>query len=301
MRTKPELSIVILNYNTKDLLKQCLASLEKVKKEVPFEVIVSDNNSTDGSGEMVTKFFPQVRLIKNKENLGFAAGNNVARKYCQGEFVLFLNSDTIVKPKALKKSVDFMKKEKDVGALTVKLVLPSGELDKDARRSFPTPWVAFTHLVLRLDRVFPKSPLFAKYWYTFLPEDEVHEVDVIQGAFFLTRKKILDDVGWFDEDYFLDGEDIDLSWKIKNKGWKIVYYPKAFIIHIKGASKGKSKYTNKKVSFREKLKFRLAGATSMEIFYRKRLWKRYPLILNLLVLAGIKTLKFARIIKVLLS
>lgn len=293
MRKKPKLSIVILNCNTKDLLKDCLESLGKVKDEAAFEIIVSDNGSTDGSLEMLEKSFEWVKLVENKKNLGFAAGNNRARNYCKGEYVLFLNSDTIVKKNTLKKSLNYIKNNKEVGALTCKIVLPTGELDKDARRSFPTPWVALTHFS-GLDRILPKSKILAKYWYGHISEDKTHEVDVLQGAYFLTRKKILDEVDWFDEDYFLDGEDIDLCWKIKEKGFKIIYYPEISIIHIKKATK-------KKESPGKRLKFRMAGVNSMEIFYKKRLWKQYPFLLNLLVLLGIKLLKLIRLVVVLLS
>lgn len=300
MKKKPQLSIVVLSCNTKDLLKDCLESLEKVKDEVTFEVIVPDNGSTDGSIEMLKEDFKWVKLIENGENLGFAAGNNRTRSYCKGEYVLFLNSDTIVKKKTLKKSIDYIKENKEIGALSCKLVLPTGELDKDARRSFPTPWVSFTHFS-KLDRIFSKSPLFAQYWYGYMDENTIHEVDVIQGAYFLTRKKLLDEMAWFDEDYFLDGEDIDLCWKIKKRDFKILYYPEVSIIHVKGATKGKGRRNKKKVSLKERLKFRMAGVNSMEIFYKKRLWKQYPLLLNLLVLLGIKLLKLIRLMTILLS
>ncbi len=296
---KIKLSIIILSYNTKDLLKNCLLSLERVRNEIDFEVIVPDNGSSDGSLEMLRRDFPWVKkVIEIGENLGFARGNNKARDYVDGEYVLFLNSDTLVYKKTLLEMVNFMDINKKVGASTCKVVLKNGRLDKDTRRSFITPWIGLTHIYLRLDRIFPKSRIFAKYWYGYIPEDQIHEVDAIQGAFFLVRKKILDEVGWFDEDYFLDGEDIDLCWKIRNAGWKIVYYPKVKIMHIKGASKGKNKNVICK-SRNEILKYRLAGVNSMEIFYRKRLWSKYPLLLNILVILGIKLLKTIRIIKIL--
>ncbi len=301
MKKNPSLSIIILNYNTKNLLKDCLLSLQKVRQEVSFEVIVTDNGSKDGSCEMLRKDFKWVKLVENKANIGFAAGNNRAKDYCNAENILFLNSDTIVHGGTLKKSLEYLDKNTKVGALTCKLNLLDGGVDKDTRRSFPTPWVSFTHLVLGLDRVFPKSPLFAKYWYGYIPEDKTHEVDVIQGAYFLTRRKILDKVGWFDEDYFLDGEDIDLCWKIREAGWKIVYFPEVSIIHLKGATKGINKKVKKKAPLTERIKFRASGVTSMEIFYRKRLWDKYPLPLNIIVIAGIKCLRITRVLKLLLS
>jgi len=295
---KKKLSIVVLSYNTKNLLKNCLSSLNKVKDEVDFEIIVPDNSSVDGSTEMVKREFAWVKkVIEIGKNLGFAAGNNKAKPFTVGEYVLFLNSDTVVYKNTLSEIVKFMDNNPSVGAVTCKVLLKNKELDKDTRRSFITPWIGLTHIYLKLDRIFPKSPFFAKYWYGYIPEDQTHEVDAIQGAFFLVRKKVLDDVGWFDEDYFLDGEDIDLSWKIKNAGWKIVYYPKVRILHLKGASKGKN-VEEKQVPFEEKLKYRLAGVNSMELFYRKRLWNRYPLLLNIATLAGIRLLKIVRVIKV---
>jgi len=301
LKNKPELSIVILNYNTKDLTIDCIESLMRLKSETYYEIILCDNGSEDGSVEAIKERFPEVRIIKNKANLGFAKGNNAARGKCQGEYILFLNTDTIIKKGVLAETLKYLKEHGDIGALTCKLILASGKLDRDARRSFPTPWVSFTHLALPLDRIFPKSKIFSKYWYGYLSPDKIHEVDVIQGAYFLVRKKILDEVGWFDEDYFLDGEDIDLCWKIKEKGWKIVYYPKVSIIHLKGITKGKNKTALKDVPFKEKMRFRMSGVNSMEIFYRKRLWKKYPLAINCLVIFGIKIIKLLRLIKLILG
>jgi GT2 family glycosyltransferase len=300
MQSKPELSIIILEYNTKELLADCLKSIKKCENEVSFEVIVSDNASQDGSAEMVRKDFPWVKVMEG-ENVGFSKGNNRARHEAKGDMILFLNPDTIVNKDVLKETVAYLKEHKDVGVVTCKLVLPSGEVDKDARRSYPTPWVALTHLVLKLDRIFPKSKLFARYWYGWIPENVTHEVEAVQGAFFLTWKKILDSVGWFDEDYFFNAEDIDLCWKIHEKGWKLIYYPKVFIYHVKGASKGKSKKWKHKVPFAHRLKMRLIEVTSMEIFYRKRLWNRYPLLLNWFVIFGIRVYKGIRFLSVVLS
>lgn len=298
---KPNLSIIILSYNTKELLKACLLSLMKVSTELEFETIVVDNASSDGSVTMVKNEFKWVRLVESKRNLGFAGGNNLARKLCHSKFVLFLNSDTIVYKNALSETVNYLDQNTNVGALTCNLVMPDGSLDRDARRSFINPWIGLIHLFLKLDRIFPKSKLLARYWYGYMPDEQIHEVDVIQGAFFLARKEVLDDVGWFDEDYFLDGEDIDLCWRIKKKGWKIIYFPKVSILHIKGASKGKNKLTARSVSLREKLKYRMAGVNSMEIFLRKRLWSENSLFVNLLMLFGIRLLKLTRVMKVILT
>jgi GT2 family glycosyltransferase len=294
---KPKLTVVVLNFNTKDYLRDCLKSLKNARKVIRFEVIIPDNGSTDGSVEMVEKEFPWVKkIVKNKRNLGFAAGNNTALPFVKSKYVLFLNSDTKVPKNTISKTIKYLEAHGDVGALTCKIELPNGQLDKDARRSFITPWIGLTHLYLKLDRIFPHSKLFSQYWYGYLSENKIHEVDALQGAFFLVRKKVLDQVGWFDEDYFLDGEDIDLCWKIKQAGWKIIYYPKAKIVHYKGASKGKvESETRKNVPLKEKLRYRMAGVNSMEIFVKKRLWGSYPLPLMLFVLTGIKLMKVIRI------
>ena len=299
-KKNPKLSIVVLNHNTKDLLYDCLVSLEKVKDEVVFRIIVSDNGSTDGSLEMLEHDFPEVVVIKSPENLGFSAGNNRARKYCDSKYILFLNSDTVVKPGTIKETTTYLDDHPEVGAITCKILLPDGSLDRDARRSFITPWIGLVHLFLRLDRIFPNSKTFARYWYGYLSPDLVHEVDAIQGAYFMARKDVLEKVGWWDEDYFLDGEDIDLSYRIHQAGYKIVYYPKVEIIHYRGATKGKIKNNGHKVSLSEKIKFRTTGVTSQEIFYKKHLWNKHSLILNLTVIAGIKFLKLLRIIKTVL-
>lgn len=300
MGKKPEISIVILNYNTKELLKRCLESIEKYKDEVPLEVLVSDNSSTDGSVEMLKKEFPAIPVYVG-DNVGFSKGNNRVRRKVAGKTVLFLNPDTELKKGVLKETHDYLSSDETIGAIGCKEVLPDGSYDKDARRAFPTPWVAFSHLVLRLDRIFPKSKLFARYWYGYKSADEIQEVDAIQGAFMLITKSVLDEVDWFDEDYFFNGEDIDLCWRIKEAGYKIIYYPKVEIIHIKGAAKGKSKAWKHKVPLADRLKMRVREVDAMEIFYRKRLWKKYPLVLNLFVIFGIRLFKAIRYLSVLLS
>lgn len=289
-----KLSIIILSFNTQELTIDCLSSLKSLENEIPFEVIVVDNNSSDESVEKIKKFKfakSKLKLIESSKNVGFGRGNNLAKDVVKGEFVLLLNSDTVVKGGTLGSTVKYLKENSEVGVVTCKMILPDGSLDKDARRSFPTPWVSLTHLVLHLDKLFPKSKIFSKYWYGYKSPDEIHDIDVAQGAFFLTTKKTLDDVGWFDEEYFLDGEDIDLSWKIKKTGKRIMYFPKAEIIHIKKASKHKSSIDDRK-------KFVASGMDSMELFYRKRLWKSYPIYLNTIVVVGIRIIKYYRILRI---
>jgi hypothetical protein len=283
--SKPQLSIIIVSFNTKEVLRDCLESLEKVKDEISFEVIVSDNGSTDGSREML-KGIKWIRLLDNKANLGFSKGNNMARNIATGKYVLFLNPDAIVNIGTIEKTVEYLKNNDEVGSMTCRILLPSGKMDPDTLRSFPTPWVALSHFS-GLDRLFPSSKLFAKYWYGYLDKNKEQEVDVIQGAFHLTRREVLDKVDWFDEDYFLDGEDIDLCWKIKQAGYKVAYYPEVSIVHIKKASKKVNKSALSVTS----------GIKAMEIFYRKRLWDKYPVYVSYPVIFGIKVLLGIRLLK----
>lgn len=285
---KPELSVIILNYNTKELLEDCLKSVKDHMDEVNMEVIVSDNSSTDGSPDMVRKKFPWVKLIEGP-NEGFSKGNNRARPLVKGDMVLFLNPDTIVHDNVFAWTVRYLKEHPDVGAVTCKLVLANGKMDKDIRRRFPTPWIAFQHLVLGMNKA---------YWYEDMPEDATHTVEAIQGAFFLTWKKILDKVGWFDPEYFFDGEDVDLCYQIHKAGYKLVYYPDTYVTHLKGVTKGKVAKWKYKVTPQQRKKLRMAGVASMERFFRKNLWDKYPIWFNYFVLLGINLFKVVRYIRV---
>ncbi len=287
---KPELSIIILNYNTKELLEDCLNSVKKYGSEVPMEVIVSDNASTDGSPDMIRKNFPWVKLIEGP-NEGFSKGNNRAKPLVNGEMVLFLNPDTIVHKDVFAKTVRYLKEHPDVGAVTCKLVLQNGKMDKDIRRRFPTPLISFKRLVLGMNR---------DYWYEDIPESATHEVEAIQGAFFLSWKKILDKVGWFDEGYFFDGEDVDLCYQIHKAGYKLIYYPEVYVTHLKGVTKGKVQKWKYKVTPQQRKKLRLAGVASMERFFKKNLWKKYPLWFDYFVVFGINVFKIVRYIRVVL-
>jgi len=288
MMKKPELSVIILNYNTKELLEDCLNSVKANINEVPMEVVVSDNASTDGGPEMVKKKFPWVKFTEGS-NEGFSKGNNRARPLVEGKMVLFLNPDTIVHKNVFLKTVKYLKEHPDVGAVTCKLVLQNGEIDKDTRRRFPTPWVSFQHLVLGINKA---------YWYEDTPDNVTQTVDAIQGAFFLTWKNILDKVGWFDERYFFDGEDLDLCFQIHKSGYKIVYYPDVYVTHLKGVTKGKVAKWKYKVTSQQRKKIRLAGVTSMERFFKKNLWEKYPLVFDYFVLVGINLFKIIRYVKV---
>ncbi len=273
---KPKLSIVILNHNTEDLLKNCLDSIFKYKDEVSLEVIVSDNASTDGSVSLIKNKYKQVKLTQGP-NTSFSNGNNRARKMVTGEYVLLLNTDTLIHKNTFKKTVDYMDRHKDVGALTCKLVLADGSLDKDARRRFPTPWISLNRLFLGNGE---------KYWYQDVSSEIIQEVDSIQGAFLMVPKIVLDKVDWLDERFVFDGEDLDLCFQIKKAGYKIIYYPEVSITHLKKATR--NRLTDIQIARK------MEGVNSMERFYRKNLWSRYPTLFNYFVLAGIKLLKLLR-------
>jgi len=285
---KPELTVIILNYNTKELLEDCLNSVKAHMNEVPMQVIVSDNSSTDGGPEMVKKKFPWITLIEGP-NDGFSAGNNRARPLVKGEMVLFLNPDTVVHDNVFAWTVRYLKEHPKVGAVTCKLILPDGSMDKDVRRRFPTPWISFNRLVLGRTR---------EYYYEDIPDTATHEVEAIQGAFFLSWKKILDKVGWYDEGYFFDGEDVDLCYQIYKLGYKLVYYPDVYITHLKGVTKGKVAKWRFKVTPQQRKKLRLAGVASMERFFKKNLWKKYPVWFDYFVVFGINVFKIIRYIRV---
>lgn len=297
---KPNLSIVILNYNTKDLLRDCLRSIEKANTDgFIFEVIVVDNASTDDSAEMVKKEFPKVKLIVSGQNLGFAKGNNLGIRQAKGRYILFLNPDTVTMPNTFKEMIKFVDSHPQTGAATCKVELPSGKLDEACHRGFPTPWNAFCHFS-GLERIFPKSRLFAGYSLGWLSLNKVHEIDSGAGAFLIVRKEAGDQIGWLDEDYFWYGEDLDFCYRIKKNGWKIYYVPKVKIIHYKGASSGIKKSSQKISTATKETKLRSAKMSTevMRIFYQKHYQDKYPQIINWLVFQGINFLEKARLAKV---
>jgi O-antigen biosynthesis protein len=234
-----KLSVIIVNYNVEHFLEQCLHSVRRASKNVDVEVFVVDNNSVDGSVAMVRDKFPEVKLIANEKNTGFSYANNQAIKASAGEYVLLLNPDTVVEEDTFEKVVKFMDQRPDAGGLGVQMLDGKGNFLPESKRGLPTPAVAF-YKISGLSKLFPRSRTFGRYHLGFLDKDKEHEVEILSGAFMLMRRSALDKVGLLDENFFMYGEDIDLSYRLIKGGYKNYYYPGTRIIHYKGESTRKS-------------------------------------------------------------
>lgn len=230
-----KLSVIIVNYNVKHFIEQCLFSVLQASQNLATEVFVVDNNSVDGSVALIKEKFPQVILIENKENTGFSVANNQAIRMAKGEYVLLLNPDTVVQEDTFTKIIAFMDVHQDAGGLGVKMLDGQGNFAPESKRGLPTPEVAF-YKMFGFSKLFPKSKRFGKYHLSYLPEDQINEIDVISGAFMLMRKTVMDKIGLLDETFFMYGEDIDLSYRITKAGYKNYYFPETQIIHYKGES-----------------------------------------------------------------
>jgi GT2 family glycosyltransferase len=252
-----KLSIIIVNYNVACFLEQCLQSVYTALKNIDSELFVVDNNSVDNSVEMLRAKFPQVYLICNKENVGFAKANNQAIDLATGDYILLLNPDTVVEADTFEKVIAFMDNTPDAGGLGVKMVDGRGEYLPESKRGLPVPSVAF-YKMFGLSKLFKKSKRFGKYHLTYLDPNEIHRVEVLSGACMFLRKSLLDTIGLLDEDYFMYGEDIDLSYRISKAGFQNYYFPLTRIIHYKGESTKKGSLNYVFVFYR-----------AMQIFARK--------------------------------
>ncbi len=304
-KENPQVSIIILNYNTGKFLKQCLQSIwksiEKNKKELKgVRIIVVDNGSTDGSVKYIKP------LIKNKKNLGFSAGNNVGVREAlkkNPDYILFLNPDTVVSSTAIKTVLSFMQKKPEVGIATCRLELINGQLDEASHRGFPTPWRSFCHF-FGLSKIFPQSRIFAGYTLGhLLGSRKPHEIDACTGAFMMVRTRVGKEVNWWDEDYFWYGEDIDFCYRVKRLGWKIFFLPQVKITHYRGVSSGIKKHSQglSKAKLKTRLKAAKASTEAMRIFYKKHYLNKYPKIISFLVLITIEILQRIRAFKIKLS
>jgi N-acetylglucosaminyl-diphospho-decaprenol L-rhamnosyltransferase len=288
MRDQLDLLIVIVNYNTRDLLRDCLASIYESRGAFSYEVCVVDNGSHDNSAAMVRQEFPQAQLIEIPVNRGYAYANNLGLTdfgFQNGppgqhpsssvpRYALLLNADTLLPPSALQDMLDFMEAHPEAGAAGPRLVREDGSLDLACRRGFPTP-SAFVYRMMGLSKLFPQSRRFGRYNLTYLDPDELTEVDSVVGAFMLVRAEAIHQVGLLDETFFLYGEDLDWAYRIRKAGWKIYYNPQVTVLHIKEASTRHSR--------RARREFYRA----MDIFYRKHYADTTPLWLHWLIVGGI--------------
>ena len=268
-------SIIIVSYNTADLLDQCLESIERSDSRLDLDVIVIDNGSHDGSADLVAGRYPGVRLIRNSENLGFSKASNQGMRLSVADYVLLLNSDTVILPGSIDRVVEYLEANPDVGVVGCKVLKPDGTLDRPSRRSFPTPANSFYQRI-GLTNLFPKSRRFAAYYLSYLDPDEVALIDCVMGAYMMIRREVIDRIGLLDEDCFFYAEDIDYCFRAKQAGWQVAYYPKATIIHHRGASTAKSR-RRATTYFHH----------SMLVFYRKHQAPYRSRLVNGLVYSGI--------------
>ena len=285
-----KVSAVIVNYNSREVLKECLDNLKK--NHSALEIIVVDNASPDGSAEMVKREFPEVTLFALMKNIGLAGGNNTGLRAAKGDYVLFLGPDAFPEVGAIGKLISHMQKNPEVGVSVGEMRLRDGRIDRDAHRGFPSPWVSLTHFS-GLENLFPKSRLFGGYFLGYKDFKKVQDIDLCTSHFMLTRKKIFDEVGLWDEDFFVYGEDVDFCWRVKKAGWRIVYVPGVKILHYKGVSVGIRAETRDITKATRETKKKMIAETTQAMlkFYRKHYrGKLYTPV----ILAGIKVLSLFR-------
>jgi len=271
----PKVSVIFVNHNSDHYLLESVRSLVNSTKYAPYEIIIVDNNSTDNSLGLVERQYPDIRIVRNPRNEGFAKANNQGMKIGEGDYYLLINNDVYVKNDILKIFVEFMEEHPEAGACGGKLLNKNGRVQQQCKRGFPTPWNIFSHLT-GLSKLFPKSRLFAGYLITYIDPDKVAEVDSLSGACMFVRKEVIETSGGMDESFFMYGEDIDWCYRIKQLGWKIYYLPQAEITHY-GEKGGK----------RNKVKRIYEYYRAMFIFYNKHYKRKYIFIVNWLVYFGI--------------
>ncbi len=263
-----ELSIILINYNTRRLTKQTVASALQTVKKADFEIVVVDNSSD--AQQVYESSDARVRVFAGVANRGFSHACNYGAARSRGAYLLFLNSDTILRERTVDEALSYLKEHEEVGVLGVRQLRPDGSLDHGCKRGFPTPMAAFCYFA-GLDRLFPRSRRFGAYRQTFIHEEDVAQVDCVSGAFMLLSRAVFDGVGGFDEDYFMYSEDVDLCYRVRKQGYPIVYYGKVWFTHVKG----QSGIDNPQVLW--------YFYQSMRIFYDKHYKKKYSALTGFLV------------------
>jgi GT2 family glycosyltransferase len=290
-----DLSIIILNYNTKDMTLKCLESIKSSDfNKQKLEIILIDNHSSDDSLKAFKQFGQnnkdlKFNFINNQSNLGFGAGNNRGIRQAKGKYILLLNSDVILEKDTLLKQLNFMQKNQKYDVSTCFLKLENGRMDPACHRGFPTPWASLSYFS-RLEKIFPKTKLFGGYHQGWKNLETAHQVDAISGAFFFAHKKVFDKVGLFDEGFFMYAEDLDLCLRVKNAGFTIAFNPKVKALHLKGTS-GRNKKQGKD------LKSQYYFWDTMQLFYKKHYYQKYfkPLSWLIIKVIDIKKKKYADI------
>jgi len=275
------LSIVIVNYNTETLLKDCLKSVYAGANGTPLSISVVDNNSRDNSVAMVKSCFPKVQVVENPCNVGFSKANNIVISHSDSDYILLLNPDTLIIDDAIERMVKFMEDNPGVGIAGCKVLNRDGTLQLACRRSIPTPRVAFFRLS-GLSRLFPKSRIMAEYNLTYTSPEQTHEVGAVSGAFLMIRRKVVEEIGMLDERFFMYGEELDWCLRAKRAGWSVMYHPAAQIIHYKGES---TKHNSRKAAFE--------FYRAMYLFHRKHFAGDHSFIGNGLIYLGICLKAFA--------
>lgn len=290
-----DISIIIVSYNTKEFLQKCLNSIKSSTGRLTREVFVIDNASQDSSAKLVKEKYEWVHLIESSKNLGFAKAANQAVKKAKGRYILLLNPDTILEKNTLWETLKFMDKNPEAGVSTCRVELESGEIDWASHRGFPTPWRSFSYFS-RLSKLFPNSKLFGGYHLEYEDLRRIHEIDSPSGAFYLVRQEAVKKVGLLDEDYFMYAEDLDWSYRIKEAGFKIFYYPKVKVTHSKGAASGMHSIKSKATS-KDRRQATESFYETMKIFYKKHYENKHPRLVKLLIFWGIDYLKGRRLSK----
>ncbi len=294
---KPDISIIIVNYNVEAVLRECLLSIRS-QQQLSIQTIVVDNHSTDNSVAMIQNEFPEVKVIQRNTSQGFAAANNIGVAAATADLILFLNPDTkLLHPEDVYRCVKKYLSVPNLGVMTCRIELAlTGLIDETCHRGFPTPWASFTYFS-GLARMFPKTKLFGQYLLSYLDYTTEHEIDSAGGMFMLVNRQLGNQIGWWDEDYIFYGEDLEFNYRVKALGYKVLYWPQVTVLHYKGMSSGMGQQSRQVTTASKITTKRVKGWSihAMELFYQKHYQQQYPIVITWFVRLGIALMKFKRI------